>query len=151
MISTNSSLAPLGPRTRNSLITRLVAAICASPPGRPVGRILTPPDEREAETPPLVMAGAVGTGAVGTAMSPTSGADVDDGADGAGGSGAGLATFSGVRTIVSGATCRAFFRFLVVFLACDLLAGLTALCPARTTPPVATTSSAKIAAQANGR
>jgi len=97
------------------------------------------------------MAGAVGTGVVATAMSPTSGADVADGADDAGACGAGRITFSGVRTIVSGVTCRAFFRFLVVFLACDLLAGLTALCPAWTTPPVATTSSAKIAAQANGR
>jgi len=63
------------------------------------------------------MAGAVGTGAVGTAMSPTSGADVADGADDAGGCGAWRTTLSGVRTIVSGVVTRlAFFRFLVVFL-----------------------------------
>src|SRR6185295_18779033 len=101
----NSSFAPLGPRTRNSLITIPEAFADASPPGRPLGRILTPPEDREAESEPRETTGIVGT--VGTPISPTSCAD---GADGAGGCGAWRTTLSGVRTIVSGVVTRlAFF------------------------------------------
>src|SRR4030095_14773954 len=104
----NSSRAPLGPRTRNSLMIIWPAvATAASPPGLPVGRILNPPAERDTDTVPLPTAGTAGT-----LISPTSGAA------GAAGAGAGcdtLTTLWGDRTIGRRGNTRAFFFFFFLF------------------------------------